>query len=149
MSVLDSIIAGVLEDQAKRQLSNSELEEKMALAAKPLDVLSALSREKFSIIAEVKRSSPSKGSLAQIPSPEKLARQYQEGGAAVISVLTEQRRFGGSLEDFAKVREEVSIPLLRKDFIVNDYLVRESRAYGADLVLLIVAALSDEALWQL
>ena len=149
MSVLDSIIAGVLEDQARRQLSNSELEEKMALAAKPLDVLSALSSEKFSIIAEVKRSSPSKGSLAQIPSPEKLARQYQEGGAAVISVLTEQRRFGGSLEDFSKVREEVSIPLLRKDFIVNDYLVRESRAYGADLVLLIVAALSDEALGQL
>jgi indole-3-glycerol phosphate synthase len=141
MSVLDSIIAGVLEDQARRQLSNSELEEKMALAAKPLDVLAALSREKFSIIAEVKRSSPSKGSLAEIPSPE--------GGAAVISVLTEQRRFGGSLEDFSKVREEVSIPLLRKDFIVNDYLVRESRAYGADLVLLIVAALSDEALGQL
>ena len=124
MSVLDSIIAGVLEDQARRQLSNSELEEKMALAAKPLDVLSALSRQKFSIIAEVKRSSPSKGSLAQIPSPEKLARQYQEGGAAVISVLTEQRRFGGSLEDFAKVREEVSIPLMRKEFIVNDNLVR-------------------------
>ena len=104
MSVLDSIIAGVLEDQARRQLSNSELEEKMALAAKPLDVFSALSRQKFSIIAEVKRSSPSKGSLAKIPSPEKLARQYQEGGAAAISVLTEQRRFGGSLEDFAKVR---------------------------------------------
>ena len=149
MSVLDSIIAGVLEDQARRQLSDSELEEKMALAAQPLDVFSALSRQKFSIIAEVKRSSPSKGSLAQIPSPEKLARQYQEGGAAVISVLTEQRRFGGSLEDFAKVREEVSIPLLRKDFIVNDYLVRESRAYGADLILLIVAALSDEELGRL
>ena len=63
--------------------------------------------------------------------------------------MTEQRRFGGSLEDFAKVREEVSIPLLRKDFIVNDYLVRESRAYGADLILLIVAALSDEELGQL
>jgi indole-3-glycerol phosphate synthase len=149
MSVLDSIIAGVLEDQAKRELSNSELEKKMALASKPLDVLAALSRDKFSIIAEVKRSSPSKGALAQISAPEKLARQYQDGGAAVISVLTEQRRFGGSLEDFSKVRGEVSIPLLRKDFIVNEYLVKESRAYGADLILLIVAALSDEELKQL
>ena len=149
MSVLDSIIAGVLEDQAVRQLSNSELEERMALASKPLDVLAALRGEKFSIIAEVKRSSPSKGSLAQISSPEKLARKYQEGGAAVISVLTEQRRFGGSLEDFSKVRGEVSIPLLRKDFIVNEYLVKESRAYGADLILLIVAALGDDELKQL
>ena len=149
MSVLNSIIAGVLEDQAKRQLSNSELEEKMELAAKPLDVLAALGREKFSIIAEVKRSSPSKGPLAEIPSPERLARQYQEGGAAVISVLTEQRRFGGSLEDFEKVRGEVTIPLLRKDFIVNDYLVKESRAYGADLILLIVAALGDDELKRL
>jgi indole-3-glycerol phosphate synthase len=149
MSVLNSIIAGVLEDQARRQLSNSELEEKMALAAKPLDVLAALSREKFSIIAEVKRSSPSKGSLAEITSPEKLARQYQQGGASVISVLTEQRRFGGSLEDFKKVRGEVTIPLLRKDFIVNDYLVKESRAYGADLILLIVAALGDDELKRL
>ena len=149
MSVLNSIIAGVLEDQARRQLSNSELEEKMALAAKPLDVLAALNREKFSIIAEVKRSSPSKGSLAERPSPERLARQYQEGGAAVISVLTEQRRFGGSLKDFEKVRGEVTIPLLRKDFIVNEYLVKESRAYGADLILLIVAALGDDELKQL
>ena len=149
MSVLNSIIAGVLEDQARRQLSNSELEEKMALAAKPLDVLAALNREKFSIIAEVKRSSPSKGSLAGIPSPEKLARQYQQGGAAVISVLTEQRRFGGSLKDFEKVRGEVTIPILRKDFIVNEYLVKESRAYGADLILLIVAALGDDELKQL
>ncbi len=105
--------------------------------------------KKFSIIAEVKRSSPSKGSLAEIPSPERLARQYQEGGAAVISVLTEQRRFGGSLEDFEKVRGEVTIPILRKDFIVNEYLVKESRAYGADLILLIVAALGDDELKQL
>ena len=149
MSVLNSIIAGVLEDQARRQLSNSELEEKMALAAKPLDVLAALNREKFSIIAEVKRSSPSKGPLAEIPSPERLARQYQEGGAAVISVLTEQRRFGGSLKDFEKVRGEVTIPILRKDFIVNEYLVKESRAYGADLILLIVAALGDDELKRL
>ena len=149
MSVLDSIIAGVLEDQSKRELSTFALTEKMASANKPLDALAALSSDKFSVIAEVKRSSPSKGALAQIPAPEKLARQYQNGGAAVISVLTEQRRFGGSLQDFSSVRGEVSIPLLRKDFIVNEYLVKESRAYGADLVLLIVAALSDEALGQL
>ena len=99
-----------------------------------------------SVIAEVKRRSPSKGDLADIPDPAALASQYAEGGAAAISVLTEQRRFGGSLEDLRTVRAAVDVPVLRKDFIVEGYQLLEARANGADLALLIVAALDDDTL---
>ena len=146
MSVLDSIIEGVLEDQKLRQLSQRELESRVADVSTVRDALAALRNRSFSIIAEVKRSSPSKGALADIPEPEVLASNYQEAGASVVSVLTEKRRFGGTLEDLSRVREQVTTPVLRKDFIVNEYLVRESRAYGADLLLLIVAALDDHQL---
>jgi indole-3-glycerol phosphate synthase len=98
------------------------------------------------VIAEVKRSSPSKGALAMIADPAGLAVDYALGGASVISVLTEARRFGGSLEDLAAVRAAVDIPLLRKDFMVSSYQLWEARAYGADAVLLIVAALDQPAL---
>jgi len=98
------------------------------------------------VIAEVKRSSPSKGALAAITDPAALAEQYQEAGAAVVSVLTERRRFGGSLEDLDAVRKRVSIPVLRKDFMVDEYQFLEARAHGADVVLLIVAALSKSQL---
>ena len=98
------------------------------------------------MIAEVKRASPSKGALATIADPAALARTYAEAGARVISVLTEQRRFNGSLADLDAVRAEVDIPVLRKDFIVSPYQVHESRAHGADLVLLIVAALDQNVL---
>jgi indole-3-glycerol phosphate synthase len=143
MSVLDSIIAGVLEDQKSRQLSQTELAERMAIIGAVRDPLQMLKSKNFSVIAEVKRSSPSKGALAEISDPSHLASLYEDGGASIISVLTEKRRFGGSLQDFAEVRSRVSIPMLRKDFIVNEYLVQESRAFGADLLLLIVAALDD------
>lgn len=146
MSVLDSIIAGVLEDQKSRQLSQAELADRIARIGEVRDPLQSLKSQNFSVIAEVKRSSPSKGSLAEISNPSQLADLYEAGGASVISVLTEQRRFGGSLQDFSEVRSRVSIPMLRKDFIVNEYLVRESRAYGADLLLLIVAALDNAQL---
>ena len=96
-----------------------------------------------SVIAEVKRRSPSKGDLAEIPDPTVLAKAYAEGGAAAISVLTEQRRFGGSLEDLAAVRGRVGIPVLRKDFMYDTYQVAEARALGADCILLIMAALDD------
>jgi len=143
MSVLDSIIAGVLEDQRVRELSKAELDERIAAIGPVRDPLDSLRAKPFSVIAEVKRSSPSKGALAEISNPAQLASLYEKGGASVISVLTEQRRFGGSLQDFVEVRSRVSTPMLRKDFIVNEYLVRESRAFGADLLLLIVAALDD------
>ena len=149
MSVLDAIIEGVLEDQSQRELSRSELAERISAIGAPRDALASLRMNSLSVIAEVKRSSPSKGSLAEIEDPASLARRYQEGGASAVSVLTEFRRFGGTLADFATVREKIALPMLRKDFIVNEYLVRESRAYGADLMLLIVAALPGNLLQEL
>jgi indole-3-glycerol phosphate synthase len=98
------------------------------------------------VIAEVKRRSPSKGELATIDDPAHLASEYSAGGARMISVLTEQRRFGGSLADLDAVRAAVHIPVLRKDFVVTPYQVHESRAHGADVVLLIVAALDQNTL---
>jgi len=97
----------------------------------------------------VKRASPSKGALAAIADPAALAIDYEAGGASVISVLTEGRRFGGSLADLAAVRDVVQVPLLRKDFVVSSYQLWEARAYGADMVLLIVAALEQNALVSL
>jgi indole-3-glycerol phosphate synthase len=100
----------------------------------------------MSVIAEVKRSSPSKGALAPITDPAGLAAQYEEAGAHVVSVLTEQRRFGGSLADLDAVRKAIELPILRKDFMVDEYQFYEARAHGADVVLLIVAALSKNQL---
>jgi indole-3-glycerol phosphate synthase len=108
--------------------------------------LLALRAPGVGVIAEVKRRSPSKGELATITDPAKLAVEYEAGGARMISVLTEQRRFGGSLEDLDSVRAAVRIPVLRKDFVVCSYQVHEARAHGADVVLLIVAALDQNAL---
>lgn len=149
MSVLDSIVAGVLEEQKARQLSAAEIDERTSRIGIVRDPLASLQKSSFSIISEVKRSSPSKGELAAISDPAALAAEYARGGASVISVLTEKRRFGGSLEDFTAVRNQVSVPMLRKDFIVNEYLVKESRAFGADLLLLIVAALDGEKFSEL
>ncbi len=146
MSVLDSIIEGVREDLAQRRLSMAQLREQLEEVQPPLDALTFFGTENISVIAEVKRSSPSKGALAEIANPAALAQRYQEGGASAISVLTERRRFGGSIEDLAAVREAVSIPILRKDFMVDDYQFYEARAIGADLVLLIVAALTANQL---
>lgn len=144
MSVLDELVAGALEDQRARELTVSlEDVKKAALAAPaPIDATRWLKRaDGIPVIAEIKRASPSKGHLSDIPDPAALAREYEKGGASAISVLTEGRRFLGSLDDFDKVRAAVHIPVLRKDFIVTDYQIYEARAHGADLVLLIVAAL--------
>lgn len=151
VTVLDDILAGVREDLAARQEAVPAAEVRRAAAAAPpaLDAESALRRPGLALIAEVKRRSPSKGPLAEIPDPAGLAREFASGGAAAVSVLTEQRRFSGSLADLAAVRAAVSVPVLRKDFVVSDYQVWEARAYGADLVLLIVAALSQEELLAL
>jgi indole-3-glycerol phosphate synthase len=152
MNGLAVLVAGALEDAAQRRVTRSLAQvEAEALAAVPaLDALSALQRgNTVKVIAEVKRASPSRGLLATIPDPALLARQYAEGGASAISVLTEERRFGGTMADLDAVRAAVSIPVLRKDFIAEPYQVLEARAAGADLVLLIVAALDDPTLRSL
>ena len=146
MSVLDSIIEGVREDLAARRGSMGALHERIDAQAPALDAHSFLSRNEMNVIAEVKRSSPSKGNLAPITDPAALAEKYQEAGAAAVSVLTEQRRFGGSLADLDAVRSRIEIPVLRKDFMVDEYQFLEARAHGADIVLLIVAALSKSQL---
>lgn len=150
-TVLDSLCEGAREDAAQREqlVSYAEMKARAKDAPPALDARAALMEPGVGVIAEVKRSSPSKGALADIPDPASLASLYEEGGARVISCLTERRRFGGSLEDFDAVRAAVSIPMLRKDFIVNPYQIHEARAHGADLVLLIVAALEQPLLESL
>ncbi|RAV33553.1 indole-3-glycerol phosphate synthase TrpC [Corynebacterium heidelbergense] len=144
-TVLDQIIAGVLEDQAEREarIPYREIKAMSLDAPPPRDAFAALSGRNVKVIAEVKRASPSKGNLAEIPEPAVLAKAYGDNGASVISCLTEQRRFKGSLADFDAVRAAVDVPLLRKDFTVNPYQIHEARAHGADVILLIVAALDQ------
>jgi len=148
VGALDGILAGVREDLAARQarVPLDRLKERVAHVDPALDPLPRLTGPGVAVIAEVKRSSPSKGALADIPDPAALAAAYEAGGAAAISVLTEERRFGGSLDDLVRVRLAVSVPVLRKDFVVSAYQLFEARAAGADLVLLIVAALTDPEL---
>ncbi|GAB2462284.1 indole-3-glycerol phosphate synthase TrpC [Jatrophihabitans fulvus] len=147
-NVLDDIVAGVREDVAAREaaLPLAEVKAHAADAPPAIDALAVLRRPEVGVIAEVKRSSPSKGALASIDDPAALAAEYESGGACVISVLTEQRRFGGSLADLDAVRARVRIPVLRKDFVVGSYQLHEARAHGADVILLIVAALEQNAL---
>jgi indole-3-glycerol phosphate synthase len=148
-TVLDEIIDGVREDLAVRTslVSLDELKTRARQVAPAHDAYAVLrSGGGVKVIAEVKRSSPSKGALAIIGDPAGLAADYAAGGASVISVLTERRRFGGSLEDLAAVRAAVEVPVLRKDFMVSSYQLWEARAYGADAILLIVAALDQPTL---
>ena len=147
-TVLDSILEGVLADVATReaQVSMAEVKAAAEAAPAPRDVMAALRKPGIGVIAEVKRASPSRGQLAAIADPAELARAYESGGARVISVLTEERRFNGSLGDLDAVRAAVDIPVLRKDFIIRPYQIHEARAHGADMLLLIVAALDQPAL---
>jgi indole-3-glycerol phosphate synthase len=152
VTVLDDILAGVRADLAVRQaqVSLDQLKEQASRARPARDGVAALRGDDgVRVIAEVKRSSPSRGTLAVIDDPAGLAADYEAGGASVISVLTEQRRFGGTLTDLDAVRAAVDCAVLRKDFIVTSYQLWEARARGADVALLIVAALEQEALVSL
>jgi indole-3-glycerol phosphate synthase len=151
VSVLDDILAGVRADLAERQerCPLATLKERAARQPSARDGVAALAGEAVNVIAEVKRASPSKGALAAIADPAALARDYESGGASIISVLTEERRFGGTLDDLVRVRAAVDVPLLRKDFVLSSYQLWEARAHGADLVLLLVVALEQTALVSL
>lgn len=151
MTVLDDILLGVRADLERRMATTplDELKERTTAAPRPREVVNTLRGDGVQVIAEVKRASPSRGMLADIDDPAELARCYEAGGAHIISVLTEERRFKGSLADLAAVRSAVDIPVLRKDFVVTSYQLWEARAYGADMVLLIVAALPQDALVSL
>jgi indole-3-glycerol phosphate synthase len=151
MSVLDEIVAGVRADLDRRRadIPEADLRARLLDVPPPRDPMPAFRRAGSSVIAEVKRRSPSKGHLAEIRDPALLAAAYERGGAAAISVLTEKRRFDGSLADLDAVREAVATPVLRKDFVVEPYQLLETRAHGADLALLIVAALPGDSLERL
>ncbi|HMA46664.1 MAG TPA: indole-3-glycerol phosphate synthase TrpC [Frankiaceae bacterium] len=148
MSVLHDILDGVRADLAEREAARplQALKRRAERAPGPRDGLAALRAPGVQVVAEVKRRSPSKGALAPITDPGRLAAGFEAAGAAAVSVLTEGRRFGGSLADLDAVRSAVDVPVLRKDFVVSPYQVWEARAHGADLVLLIVAALEQPRL---
>jgi len=150
--MLDDIVAGAVEDARARRAERPLAQVEADAEARPpaLDAVAALApAERVKIIAEIKRASPSRGELAAISDPAALAVSYETGGASAISVLTERRRFGGSLEDLEQVRAAVQVPVLRKEFVADPYQVVEARAAGADLVLLIVAALEQPKLLEL
>jgi len=117
--------------------------------AKPHALLNALRSDGVNIIAEFKRRSPSKGMIRSDANLTEVAQSYEAGGAVAVSVLTEEDYFAGSLDDLRKVKAAIKLPVLRKDFLFDEYQVYESAAAGADAVLLIVAALEDEALFDL
>lgn len=125
--------------------------EKLALGApSPIPVdLHLRNPDNIRVIAEIKRASPSRGNIASISNPAALAEIYEGAGAAAVSVLTEGRKFLGSLDDLDQVRRTVEVPILRKDFIANEYQVFEARAHGADMVLLIAAGLDQRTMAHL
>lgn len=150
--LLAELTAGSAHDAQRRaeSVSLAQVEKHALDVSAPLNALDFLApADHIKVIAEVKRASPSRGDMATIPDPAALASIYEQGGAGAISVLTEERRFKGSLDDLRAVRAEVSIPVLRKDFVSLPYQVFEARAAGADMVLLIVAALEQPLLAEL
>jgi indole-3-glycerol phosphate synthase len=150
--LLEGLYAGAISDAQSRseRVSVAQLEAVIAEQPVAIDALKAFEpRSRVHVLAEIKRASPSRGVLAEIQEPSQLANTYAAAGATGISVLTEGRKFLGSLDDLTAVRAAVSVPLLRKDFIANEYQLLEARAYGADLALLIVAGLDQSTLVRL
>ncbi len=155
-TILDAILTRTAEDLDLRKSRTrlAELEARAALQQPALSLHRALGAPGMSVIAEIKRASPSRGAFPVIVNPREVANDYVAGGAAAISVLTDAPFFQGSLQDLeaaAKVAHgaERPVPVLRKDFIIDSYQIVEARAYGADAILLIVAALDDVALAEL
>ena len=151
-SILDTIIENKKTEvrKSKEDYSLESLKRSLGTAPKPRDFYEALSdRKRARIIAEIKKASPSKGVLREDFDPLKIAAGYERGGAAALSILTDEKFFKGSLSYLRSIRDAVGIPLLRKDFIIDPYQVYESRLSGADAILLIVSALNDETLGDL
>ena len=151
MNVLEKIIAGTRKDVVKRreQVPLSKLEEALERRGDDRPFSEALTLPGVSVIAEHKRRSPSAGKIRKGSSVADVVAAYERGGAAALSILTEHRNFGGSLDDLREARAASSLPILRKDFIVDPYQLYESAAAGADAILLIVAALEGDELAEL
>jgi indole-3-glycerol phosphate synthase len=146
MGFLTDVVRASRAALAARPLDHEALWARLARIPQARDLAAALAARPPSVIGEVKRASPSAGTIAKGADPAEQALAYQEGGAAAISVLTEPIHFGGSLADLVDVRAAVSLPVLRKDFLVHPDQVLEARAHGADSVLLITACLDDDEL---
>jgi indole-3-glycerol phosphate synthase len=149
MSVLDQILASKRDEVTvlHRPQTRELLRARALDAPPPRDFAAGLRRDDghLAVIAEIKRRSPSKGELAPDLDPAVTAKEYERGGAAALSVLTDRHYFGGAVDDLREAREAVAIPVLRKDFVIDEVQVYETRAIGADAMLLILAALQDDA----
>ena len=151
MSILDRLVREAAAQTEERRARVPEAELRRIVAALPptRDLAAALMRAGFAVIAEMKARSPSGGVLCAEYSPARLAATYAAGGAAAISVLAQEASFGGRPEHLAEARAAVDLPILRKDFVTDEYQVLEARAFGADAVLLIAAVLSPARLFDL
>ena len=147
MTILDEIIAHKYIEvaEAKRLMPLESLPLKEALSRTCYSLSGAINKsEHHGIIAEIKRQSPSKGVINAVDNPAQIGQDYQKAGAAAISVLTDKNFFGGQISDLKAVREAVTIPILRKEFIIDPYQIYEARVIGADAILLIAAALQPD-----
>jgi indole-3-glycerol phosphate synthase len=145
VKALPDILAAIVE-QKKLELETREpgVEDRAELSVRQRrDFLAALTGRKTAVIAEIKKASPSRGVLAADFAPATVARLYEEGGAAALSVLTDEKHFQGSLSDLERARAAVRLPVLRKDFTIDPYHVNQAAAYGADAILLIAAILTE------
>ena len=151
MSILDDIVAATRErlPQRKREAPLRELEQRPMFERERRDFHGALCANELSVIAEIKKAAPSAGAIRTGGNPGVIAQQYEQAGAAALSVLTEPERFGGVIEHLPFARAHTELPLLRKDFIVDEYQLVEAKAYGADAVLLIATVLAPEQLFDL
>jgi indole-3-glycerol phosphate synthase len=150
-TILDRIIEQTAEDlnKRKKKVSLNDFGGFQLFETARKDFAGALKSESMSVIAEVKKASPSKGIIRESFDAVDIALRYEDAGAACISVLTDEPFFQGSLQYLSNVRQRVDLPLLRKDFIIDPYQIAEARAYGADAILLIAAVLSDTQLDEL